>query len=443
MQHKELPQGDVVIIDQQLKADESTDMLRLVLTCLKSKCQNSWGRIFSKHNSDSSEVAESKLQIIWITVFAIILCLPAINMQFHLVRDLQLNGLALPSRVPKLNWKSFVDESFQKRVESWVMKRNGLWGWLVGTNNQIHFSVFNQASSNYGSQVIKGLDGQLFQPMYLKSFNRTGEVPMDLLKEKVRLLKELQERLDERGIKLLVLISTNVISLYPDLVPPRYLNTKRLEKQNSYQVMRPMLDEAGIRYLDANEMLMGIKDNYPFRFFSRSGSHWNDVASCIVTDKLLERVQQLIGKDIARPNCSQYELQPEPQASDLDLLQVANLLFTKKFFEPTPYVVSHTGDNAEKYKPKMLFIGTSFLFSVVNWIEKEQLASEYPLFFYFRQFRNNRADPFHTLNRERIRWKERVLSKDVIVLEINTNNIGLVGFGFATSALKQLRPTSP
>lgn len=41
-----------------------------------------------------------------------------------------------------------------------------------------------------------------------------------------------------------------------------------------------------------------------------------------------------------------------------------------------------------------------------------------------------------------MKWDEVVFSKDVIVLEANMSNIGLLGFGFIENALDELSQTS-
>ena len=396
-------------------------------------------------NTAKEGAPPSKLSLFAILVFALIFFFPLSNITFHLIKDRTLNGLALPEHFPTLSFQSFKDESFQKSFEAWAMKRNGIWGWLVAISNQISFSIFDQASNSYKVQVLKGEEYQLFQPMYLKSFNRIRTAKVSFLSNKVKVIKKLQDKLEQSGVKLIVLISTNAIAQYPELVPNEFVNPARLQKENSYEIMRPLLDDFHINYVDAHELLQNLKPQYPFRFFSPTGSHWNEVAACLVSDQVLAKFALLSNSQVPRLICNNYELKPTPQGADVDLLQIANLLFDRDFRISTPYlrnyqtIVPPSSQEKDTYRPKMLFVGTSFLFSVIDMLEKHNAATEFPLYFYFRQFRNRSEDHLQTLDTKHIDWQKSVLSKDVIVLEANMSNLGLIGFGFEKALLRYLK----
>lgn len=374
----------------------------------------------------------------FVIIFSVLLALPLLQTIFRPFHEKPLYGIATPQHFPALNRTAFLSEKYQKAVEDWALKQNGFWPLLVRCANQIYFSVFRQISGDYGSSVQLGREGHLFQPMYLKSFNRSKELNIAKLERNARRLRELQDELAKRGVLQVMLISSNVLGLYPELLPESYTDSTRLSRQSSYQIMRPLLDRYGVNYFDAHEYLTGIKDQFPTRFFEKTGSHWNAIASCLVTNKLFEKIEAGIGKKLTHFPCEPFIYQYPPKSSDLDLLQIANLLLPSSAYTAAPYPVDQSSTDESAYKPKGLFVGTSFLFSIIDRVDDHQAFTANPLYFYFRQVRKTPHENFRTLNKKRINWNE-VLSNDVIVLEINQASIGNIGFGFLGEALQELK----
>ena len=384
-----------------------------------------------------------KLLILYLAIFAALLLLPAIQILCKPFPVTEVNGMSLPSRPARPTWKTLLNESFQKKFEQWFTRGNGLWPWMVRLSNQLYFSGFGQISGGYNGSVLVGKGGFLFQPMYLKAFNRSKSAKRRELEAVVRDLRDVQQLLAARHVPLVFLVSPNAIGLYPELVPSQYRDPTRLMRKNSYDIVRPLLDQYGINYVNSFEYFQRRRDSLGFRVFEPTGSHLNDVGSCQETNLLLSKIEEISTKKFDHFPCEPVVWREPPAGAEIDLLEIANLLWPQTAWQPAPYVESKGRRDRREGRPRILLVGTSFLFAVQHQLEKHHVTSRAPLFFYYRQVRERSGDPFRTLTKARIDWPRDILSYDAIVLQANQASIGAVGYGFLTDALRQLRPERP
>ena len=377
----------------------------------------------------------------WVCVLLLVgvLALPAIQLIASPFPQSSVYGMALPGEFPAATWKGVKSGSFQRKAEVWLTKKNGLWPFFVRLSNQLYFSLFRQISGGYNGSILVAREGHFFQPMYLRSFNRTRKLKAAPLKRVPGQVRELQDALKEKGVQLITLVSPNLIALYPELVPRAFLDPTRLERKNSYDIVRPVFDEEGVNIVDAFAHFEQAKPSAPFRIFEPTGSHWNDVASCEVTAMLFENASRLMNRPLATPRCSDWKMEFPPPVADRDLLDIANLLFPSLTYRPAPVLQSVVSSGGGGEHPRVLLVGTSFLFAIQDQIERFHLAERTPLYFYFRQVREKSDAKLRGLNKQRIDWQKLISDFDIIILEVNQSSISAVGYGFVQEALKHLR----
>jgi hypothetical protein len=375
---------------------------------------------------------------VYVGLFVLLFATPLIQLAFRPFPGKSVNGIAAPDSFPKLTVRSLLRESFQKGAEDWFLKKNGLWGLLVRANNQLNYNLFGQVSTSYTTTILVGKNKHLFQPMYLPVYNRSKKANPAKLEKRAKKVKLLQDLLVARGVALVVLLSTDLISLYPETVPAQYADPTRLTRKNSYEIMRPLLDKYQINYVDGHEFLQQRKATSPIEFFEPTASHWNSVASCMVTNNLIGKMQQLTNKKLVRFACEPYSFCDPPREADLDLVQIANLLDPSAIYRPSPVVEPRPIASGDEYKPKLLFVGTSFVFSIIGHLKRNAVAEQNSYYFYYRKVQDPVTGGFTDLPKDSINWEETVLANDVIILEINQAGIGNVGFGFLDDAIENI-----
>ena len=381
------------------------------------------------------------LRMFFLFCLYLLILAPIIQLTLQPVSRLGLHGMWAPQEPPPFKLKKALDGSFQKKAELWFLRDNGLWEYLVRASNELTYRVFGQLSGNYGSTLLVGKEEQLYQPMYLKSFNKVDVPSFESIEQRVIDLKELQDLLQQRGIATTLFISSNSLYMYPELIPSAYSDPGRTDRKNSYEIFRPLLDKHNVKYVDGHEVLSELKADYPFRFFQSTASHWNDVAACIVTDRLLKNIGPIKGHSYEGLNCQPVVTEPLPRQPDLDLLEIANVLYPKQLYRPAPYVEIPQGPINDPAKmPKVLFVGTSFSFSILSTLKKWGIIDDHRLYFYYNQVHDKAGSQY--LIKWKIDWEKEVFANDLIVIETNVANTGIAGFDFLRDALKRLRKSS-
>jgi len=385
-----------------------------------------------------------RIKKIILSLVVFLLLLPGMQLVLGVLTRTSLHGIAIPTS-PKFDKKGFVSEKYQKRTTDYLMRGSTLWPWMVKINNQLFYSIFNQISAHSNGSIVCAKDGTFFQPMYFTAFNREkpyvasklGGIPADV--------KRLQDIFESKGVPLLVLISPNRIALQPELVPESKIDPTRLTRPNSYDALGGEFDRAGVNFVDMYSYFLkqskpgyidinGEKAKLPV--FLPTASHWNEVGSCLAVNEVMKKLNTIKGTDYPQIKCDEYELLNPPPDADLDLIEIGNLLLPKRNIIPGPKVKENlTNPNSNTKKPRILLIGTSFLFAIQKHLEESHLAEEAPLLFYYRQQRKNSDQHFHNIRKKKTYWDEYILGFDAVVLETNQASIGKIGHGFVKEAL--------
>ncbi len=385
-----------------------------------------------------------KKSFLFLILFSLLL--PGTQLLFDFLPHTILHGIAVDRAFPTFSMKAFKDEKFQKKATNVLMKGNTLWPWMLKLNNQIFYSLFNQISASSNGSILCAKDGSFFQPMYLTSFNRVKKYSHKKLGGVPANVKKLQDILAAKGVPLIVLVSPNRIALEPELVPIGNIDPTRLSRQNSYDALRDEFFSRGVNIVDMfsyfqNQSTPGYIDingeKTKLPVFLPTASHWNEVAACLAVNEVTTKINQVKGSNLRLTNCGHFELSNPPPNADLDLLQIANLLLPKRNIVAGPSVKHELEPiDTAKRKPRILLIGTSFLFAIQKHLEKSGLVEEAPLFFYYRQQRNKSSERFRKLRKKDKYWEEYIPGFDAIILETNQASLARAGIGFVERALK-------
>ncbi len=332
---------------------------------------------------------------------------------------------------------------FQKEVEQYMSRGIRVWPLLVRTANQLTFSMCNQIGTSPSPSILVGQNGALFQPMYLRSFNRSRPVKKEDAVRAAQRLRKLENRLRERGVPLVLMISPNAIALSPEIVPSSLTDPTRLSRENSYERALPHFKKAGIPIIDFFDYAASHRGEFHGGVFPLTGSHWNDYASCIATQQLLTTIGGRQTEDQKRwpsISCDNIAWSHPPPSEDTDLLDIANLLFPARYMREG-ITVTHKAELNQKsmgLKPKMFLVGTSFLFAIQNHLERSQAVEEASLFFYAKSIRRTSKDRLRALPLTRVPWDD-IWKYDAVVLEINQASLTGAGHGFVKAALDALK----
>jgi len=378
------------------------------------------------------------LKITFLVVVGLFLSFPILNDLRPIIAERAPAGMPMAKPAPPLSRQGFLSRSWQRSLETRAKRSSGLWYPLTLLANEIYSRGFGQISAFNTGSVRVGHENHLFQTAHLSGLNHKRPKNIGKLAQRVADIKELQERLKARGTSLLIVVTPNMAHLYPELIPAGYLDPSRETRPHPYDLVEQAMNDKGIVYVDTIDVLKEAQSKVPFRFFSPSGSHWNDVASCLGLNAINTKLKEMGGSSFRSFSCDNYTVEPEPRSKDRDLLQIANVLFPERFHEPTPYVSITYQEPEPANQPSTLLVGTSYLFALSEHLYEWNLAKEHKLYFYFRQWRSGGEQSFHALSRKALNWDE-VFSNEIIIVNVGVGNPVTIGYGFIEAALAELR----
>jgi hypothetical protein len=375
------------------------------------------------------------LQKVTVGAIALLLLLPLLSLIIPIPAT-RLEGIDTGVTAPKWSRKEARKGKYQERWTNWALKNHPLWSWSVKATNEIVFRLTGELSLDYGTSIQGGRDGYLWQPMYLRSFNRALPVDPKEYAARFKKLKIAEKRLAEHGIPLIFVINPNILMLYPEILPEKY-QAIRPEK-NGYELAQRYIERYKPTVVDAFGYLKDVQPQFPIKFFEPTGSHWNDIGSCLAARKVGETLARAWKEQIPDPQCENYSMVYPPHAHELDLIKIANLLQPNELYRPAPYV-SNVPKAGLKKPRRVLLVGTSFLFGLEKQLLKRSVASSTTLLFYNRQLRRDGKGPFRTLDKKKV-TKETILSYDAIIVDGNVANPIGMGYGFVDTINQLLAP---
>jgi hypothetical protein len=242
-----------------------------------------------------------------------------------------------------------------------------------------------------------------------------------------------------------VFISANKLALYPESVPQKY--RRAFPERRNVQVFRKAFEELGVHYFDSSAFLESIKAGQQYPLFARSAAHWNSVAGCLVAARLTEVLGDALHKQLQRIDCGgELTVKAIPAGPDRDLTDVINVWDASPSYIPMPYLEAKAAQTPDRFTPKLLFIGTSFLWSVFDVMEKTGVYDKRDFYYYAttnHKYRRSSDGKGHKSSKHvsysELDLAETLLEYDALVIEINEARIHQIGFAFLSQAAEAVK----
>jgi hypothetical protein len=383
-------------------------------------------------------------------LFVLILFLPALQQNLGILPETLLMGKEESAARPHLSMASWLDGSFQEQYGKRRDGRLGLRDYLVKTNNQIHYSLFRRVVSTTGTDVVIGKNNWLYEMNYIDKLNTATTRDGSLIETKVRSLRRLQDKLEKLGIAFVFVIAPSKAEVYPEYIPDS-LRKEPLpaDAATDYRQATASLEKHGVRYLDGHALFLNEKQEGGRHLFGPSGTHWNKYGAYLVWKNLVPLVEDRLRVPLRIPPLEKIELRPS-EPGEADLGRVLNLWDNSFASPPTDYPVFASPPTSEKKKPSILIIGDSFLFTLVDIVERANLSTDVDAWYYFkRHFKyrvkdgriTGQSEAIETpVSKETIDWRKQLLEKDLVILVATEYWLPELGFGFikpASGAIKR------
>jgi len=377
------------------------------------------------------------IRVVAIAVFSIALWLPLFQRQSSFFAENKLSGIEENTLKPDFSLQSFWDGEFQKKYQSWFNENVGFRGALIRSENQLNLSFFKDISSRSPSRINLGQAGYLFERSYLQSYQQPDSTRNEKLLTIVERTKKLQELLSQRGIAFLLLISPSKAELYPEKLP-RYIAEAVRNPQSDYTVFTEALQAVGVHTLDGYALLKSIKDSTGYPVFPKSGTHWSYYATCLVTNRMVELLEQQLKEKLIKVDCSNLVWSDQPRLHDKDLAELINVWDPSSTFERLPYPRSKSIRSGGEFRPKIIIVGSSFIWPILHYLDRHKIFVRRDFYYYFRTNHSSPPPKQTPIDPASLDWEQKVFSRKAIIIEINQAALSQTGFGFIEHALAAL-----
>ena len=376
-----------------------------------------------------------------IILFAILMVLSFLPLlQQHLLHIplKPLHGVTIEEKRPEFNFESYRSGDYAKQEEAYLSQHFGFREPVIRLYNQYLWSCYRKT---YAHDVLAGKQGWLYNPESVSDYYGTEllrwqhspEAARQRFDREVKYMNWVREVLKENGIELLAFIAPEKSFLYPEYLPEREYDTTTFNA-SSYFLRK--FEETGFPCIDMNGYFELMKDTVSYPLIPQTGAHWVFPA-VYAADSLFRYMGELKGIELPKLHIGALH-ENDNHGADNDLEQLLNLslpIRKRNGYSPTAEVTVENSPTS--IKPKVLFVGNSFMWGIVNHIPLSEVFDEVEFWYYFSTAYfgegMKQTCPVSDYN-----LGEKLLHFDYVVWFSTGNQMNKGTMGFAPSALVNL-----
>lgn len=347
-----------------------------------------------------------------------------------------LKGVIEPTPKPKLTFETYKSNTYQTQMEKYVSEHFGMREPVIRLYNQYLWTAYNKTYCHF---IMPGKHGYLFYTPAVNEYfgnnllkhYKSNEEAKKNIESELRQMNKLRHVLKEYDIEFLAFIAPDKPKIYPEYLPRCNVDTTTIHLPE-YFARR--MEEMGFPYINMTDWFVSMKDTVPFPLFPKTDSHWR-YSAVYGYDSLFRFINALDGES-KFPNLHigpSIAYESEELEGDEGTL---NLMFRIPG-NKTRYKSDITieADTIHR-KPKVLFVGDSFIWSMGDFMPVREIMSDMEIWFY-----NSTAFEGFENKTESVKDIDRlchILNADYVVFYSAGHQWWRATYGFAKDALLQL-----
>lgn len=377
------------------------------------------------------------VKVILFSLTAVVLFLFPIQQATGLFKFKKLYGAMEEQPKPRLTAQQWLDCSFQDGAEAYLQQHYGFREPLTRLYNQYIWDCYGLTFAKERNWVFVSDDGWYYESSYVQEYyeGNSWKYAQDslqmanILGREALMLSQTQQILDSMGVHLFVLLEPGKELIYPEHIPTntQYHHDKVF---SAHDFLHQRFDELGIHYIDAGEWFLQMKDTVDFPLFPQTGTHWSNLAAMYVADSLIRYMEDL--GDVNILNFTIGEKYVKTKEPDNDLEEWLNLMRPLKG-EPNYYAKTPIVDDPTAVKPRLITIGDSFYWNILNHAPFKRIFGSVPYWYYFSTIYFDGPE----VNVADIDLLEKVTGADFIMLAYSTPQQYEMSNGFAQRFLME------
>lgn len=157
---------------------------------------------------------------------------------------------------------------------------------------------------------------------------------------------------------------------------------------------------------------------------------------------MMALLEQASGKQLRQIDCSKVGVSDKPRLTDKDLAELANLWSIEPFFEQLGYPSAVKSSRENERRPRIVFVGSSFLWTVLHYVKKFKITEDYRMLYYYQTLHRQRGGKL-PIDRAVLDFAGVLDGVDAVVIEANEAAIEGAGYGFIHDTIRHLRNLKP
>lgn len=376
--------------------------------------------------------------IILFGILIMLLFLPLLQERLFRIPLKPLNGVTEKTEKPEFSLQSYRSGAYAKQEEAYLGANFGFREPIIRLYNQYLWDCYRKT---YAHDVVAGKKGWLYNPESVNDYYGTEMLRWQSSPEAARRQYDLNVKymnwvrtiLKDNGVELLAFVAPEKSFLYPEYLPEREHDTTTF---NACAYFLHKFNESGFPCIDMNHWFQQMKDTVDYPLIPQTGAHWVFPA-VYAADSLFRFMGEL--KGIALPRLKIGTLhESDNHGADNDLEQLLNLslpIRKRQGYSPTAEVTVER--DSTSVKPKVLFIGNSFMWGIANQVPMQEVFDDVEFWYYYSTAYYgdglSQTVPVAGLN-----LMEKLLDFDYIVWFTTGNQLNKGTMNFAQSAILTL-----
>ena len=349
-----------------------------------------------------------------------------------------LNGATLETEKPQFALESYRSGDYAKQEEAYLSQHFGFREPVIRLYNQYLWSCYKKT---YAHDVVAGKRGWLYTPESVRDYYGTEmhrwqhspEAARQRYDREIRYMNHIREILKENDVELLAFIAPEKSFLYPEYLPDGERDTTTF---NACAYFWHRLNETGFPCINMTPWFEQMKDTVGYPLIPQTGAHWVFPA-VYATDSLFRFMGDLKGIELPRLKIGTLR-ESDNHGADNDLEQLLNLtLPIRKRYGYSPTAEVTVVSDTATVKPKVLFIGNSFMWGITNQVPMLEVFDDMEFWYYFSTaYTSDPLEPYCAVTDYNL--LEKLLDFDYIVWFTTGNQLNKGTMGFANTAMLTL-----
>jgi hypothetical protein len=349
-----------------------------------------------------------------------------------------LNGMTVETEKPEFDFAAYRLGDYAKQEEAYLGAHFGFREPIIRLYNQYLWSCYHKT---FAHDVMAGKKGWLYTPESVSDYYGTellrwqpsvAEARQNFDRE-VKYMNWIRTILKENDVEFLAFIAPEKSFLYPEYLPEKERDTTTFNACDHYM---EKFEEIGFPCIDMTHWFQRMKDTTDYPLIPQTGGHWMFPA-VIAADSLFRFMGDLKGIELPKLKIGALH-ESDNHGADNDLEQLLNLappIRKHNGYSPTAEVTMESSPN--NIKPKVLFVGNSFMWGIVNQVPMTQVFDNVEFWYYFSTiYRGNPLTPGGAV--VDLNLLEKFLDFDYIVWFTTGNQLNKGTMSFAQTALLTL-----